>query len=158
MNASKTNVSLMRMASSLALTNYYSKLIHEHFEKNLFFIQQTGYFFRDYVRLILVSAEHQDSAVVVAVLAALYYFVSLPFAWGYILINIATGYLFGVAKGTLVTVATATAGVACAHWTIRLCMVRLVKRWAEQCSQISLRGMPRTRESTRNVKESPSLR
>ena len=88
-----------------------------------------GYFLRDYIRWVLVAAEHQDDAVVILILGLLYAIVSLPFAWGYILINIATGYLYGVFKGTLVTILTATAGVLVAHHLIRACMSKYVRRW-----------------------------
>ena len=88
----------------------------------------TGYFLRDYIRWVLVAAEHQDDAVVIVILWLLYAVVSLPFAWGYILINIATGYLYGVFKGTLVTIITATAGVFVAHHLIRACMAKYVRR------------------------------
>ncbi len=96
-----------------------------YFMFNLIF---TGYFLRDYIRWVLVAAEHQDDAVVILILVLLYAIVSMPFAWGYILINIATGYLYGVVKGTLVTIFTATAGIFIAHHLIRMCMSKYVRR------------------------------
>ena len=59
----------------------------------------SGYFFRDYIQRFLVVVEDQNGAVVFLALVLLYFFVSLPFAWGYIIVNIATGYLYGYGHG-----------------------------------------------------------
>ena len=45
----------------------------------------------------------------------LYTLVSLPLVWGYIVVNLACGYLYGVTYGMAVTVITATVGIALAH-------------------------------------------
>ena len=42
--------------------------------------------------------------------------------WGYIVVNISAGYMFGTWRGLAVTVTTATAGVFVAHILIRLCL------------------------------------
>ncbi len=49
----------------------------------------------------------------------LYAFLSLPMTFGYIVVNMAAGYLFGVFAGLLVTVVTVGAGVAVAHVAMR---------------------------------------
>ena len=47
--------------------------------------------FRDYIHSVLRWIESQPDALVVVILVFLYTLVSLPIAWGYIIINIATG-------------------------------------------------------------------
>ena len=47
--------------------------------------------FRDYIHSVLRWIESQPDALVFVILVVLYTLVSLPIAWGYIIINIATG-------------------------------------------------------------------
>ena len=47
--------------------------------------------FRDYIHSVLRWIESQPDALVFLILVFLYTLVSLPIAWGYIIINIATG-------------------------------------------------------------------
>eukprot|EP01134_Creolimax_fragrantissima_P004776 CFRG4776T1 len=49
----------------------------------------------------------------------LYFFVSLPIGWGYIILNLAAGYLYGLWVGQLVTVVAATTGTVLATLTCR---------------------------------------
>ena len=84
----------------------------------------SGYFFRDYITRVLVFVESQDDAVIFLILIFLYVLVSMPFAWGYILINVATGYLYGMIKGILITFITATIGIFIAHYLIRACLTK----------------------------------
>ena len=92
----------------------------------------SGYFFRDYIRRVLVVVEHQDDVAIIAVLTLLYVLVSLPFAWGYLVINIATGYLYGLVKGLLVTMFTATLGILIAHFIIKKLLTKYVRRYAKK--------------------------
>ena len=55
----------------------------------------SGYFFRDYIQMLLACVENQNDLIVFPILILLYMLVSLPFAWGYLIINIATGYMYG---------------------------------------------------------------
>lgn len=87
------------------------------------------YLWRDYVHDLLLWTEHQPDYVVILIFLGLFTIVSLPFAWGYIIINIACGYIFGVVHGTLVTLFTATAGTLIAHFIIKSCMVSYVRWW-----------------------------
>ena len=50
---------------------------------------------RDYIHAVLLWTEHQPPAVVLLIFVALFTLVSLPLAWGYIVVNLACGYLFG---------------------------------------------------------------
>ena len=71
--------------------------------------------FRDYIHAVLLWTELQPPATVLLIFVLLYTLVSLPVVWGYIVINLACGYLYGVAHGIAVTVVTATIGVTIAH-------------------------------------------
>jgi protein maelstrom len=73
------------------------------------------YLLKDYVHAVLLWAETQPPWAVIFILIALFTLVSLPLAWGYIVINLACGYLFGALYGLLVTVFTATTGILFAH-------------------------------------------
>ena len=64
---------------------------------------------------MLLWTELQPPATVLLIFVLLYTLVSLPVVWGYIVINLACGYLYGVAHGIAVTVVTATIGVTIAH-------------------------------------------
>nr|XP_045602306.1 transmembrane protein 64-like isoform X2 [Procambarus clarkii] len=83
---------------------------------------------RDYVRRVLLWVAVQEAWVVVLVFLALFSLVSLPFMWGYIVVNVSAGYMFGTWRGLAVTVSTATAGVCLAHLLIRLCLREVVRR------------------------------
>ena len=79
--------------------------------------------FRDTVYHVLLWIEKQDTWVTCVMFAALFTIVSLPLTWGYILLNLACGYLFGVLAGILVVVTTAAIGVCFAHLIVKhLCL------------------------------------
>jgi len=86
------------------------------------------YLFRDYVHLILLWTEKEPPWIVLCIFSVLFTLVSLPIAWGYIVINMAAGYLFGVLYGLLVTVFCATIGIIVAHYIIKLFLTGYVKR------------------------------
>jgi len=74
---------------------------------------------RDYIKHVLLSLEHNDMIVSFLIFLVLFTAVSFPFAWGYILLNIAAGYLFGLVGGFLIMISCATVGVIIAHVTLR---------------------------------------
>ena len=74
-------------------------------------------------------AEAQPDPVVFAILVALYTLVSLPLAWGYIVVNVATGYLYGLKYGICITVGSATLGVLIAHCLIRTFLLKCVEKY-----------------------------
>lgn len=86
------------------------------------------YIFRDYVHAVLLWTEQEPAWVITIIFAALFTLVSLPLAWGYIVINMAAGYLFGVLHGLLVTVLTATSGIVVAHFIIKIFLASYVKK------------------------------
>ena len=88
----------------------------------------SGYFFRDYIQRLLASVEDQNDFTVFPILILLYVLVSMPFAWGYLIINIATGYMYGLWRGLLVTMITSISGIVIAHFVIKRFMVTFVKK------------------------------
>jgi len=74
---------------------------------------------RDYIKYVLMSLEHSSVIVSFVVFLMLFTAVSFPFTWGYILLNIAAGYLYGLIGGILIIVSCATLGITLAHATIR---------------------------------------
>jgi protein maelstrom len=74
---------------------------------------------RDYLKLVLLWIEDQDPLVIYLIFIALFALVSFPFTWGYIFLNLACGYLFGILRGILAVVITATLGITIAHFIIR---------------------------------------
>ncbi len=89
---------------------------------------QCSFIFRDYVHSVLRWVESQSNPLVFLILVGLYILVSLPFAWGYIVINIATGYLYGMLYGIVVTFITATIGIFVAHLLIKAFLVKHVQQ------------------------------
>ena len=91
------------------------------------------YYMRDYIHAVLLWTELQPPYTVFIIFVALYTLVSLPVVWvspfsqsrintkttpflqGYIVINLACGYVYGLLHGIAVTVITATIGVIIAH-------------------------------------------
>lgn len=77
------------------------------------------FLFRDYIYHVLLWVEKQDTWVTCIMFAALFTIVSLPLTWGYILLNLACGYLFGILAGIFVVIITAAVGVFLAHTIVK---------------------------------------
>ena len=107
----------------------------------------SGYIFRDYVQRLLTFVEDQvtklsfgrskfyakrfqNDFMVFFILVLLYFLVSLPFVWGYIVINLATGYLYGFLQGLVVTVVTATIGIYFADAFSKRFLAKIIKRYS----------------------------
>ena len=85
--------------------------------------------FRDSTYHVLLWIERQDTWVTCIMFAGLFTIVSLPLTWGYILLNLACGYLFGILAGILVVVTTAAVGVFVAHMLVKhLCLTFIADR------------------------------
>ena len=89
----------MRFVYQLSQDNIQTELLHS----------------RDYIHAVLLWTELQPPYTVLVIFVALYTLVSLPLVWGYIVVNLACGYLYGLVYGMAVTVVTATVGIALAH-------------------------------------------
>jgi len=94
----------------------------------IIFLIFSSYFCRGYIHSILRWVESQPDPIVFSILVVLYILVSLPIAWGYIVINAATGYLYGLQMGILVTFISATLGIIFAHYMIKTFLVKHVER------------------------------
>ncbi|GFR03216.1 transmembrane protein 64 [Trichonephila clavata] len=70
---------------------------------------------RDYVKYGLLWLDNQEEWVVCFVFLILYTAVSFPLTWGYVLLNLACGYHYGLIAGTIVTAVAASAGIVFAH-------------------------------------------
>ncbi|KAJ8969623.1 hypothetical protein NQ317_002429 [Molorchus minor] len=68
-----------------------------------------------YIKLVLLWLEDQNKIVVSGTICFLFVLVSLPISIGYIVLVVACGYLFGIAKGLLLTVFGANFGLLIAH-------------------------------------------
>jgi len=75
--------------------------------------------FRDTVYHVLFWIEKQDTWITCIMFAGLFTVVSLPLTWGYILLNLACGYLFGILPGIFVVMTTAAIGVLVAHLVVK---------------------------------------
>lgn len=73
------------------------------------------YIGRDYVKYGLLWLDDQEEWIVCVVFLILYTAVSFPLTWGYVLLNLACGYHYGLILGTLVTAIAASAGIVFAH-------------------------------------------
>lgn len=74
---------------------------------------------RDYVKDILLWLEKQNEIIVLAIFILLFTIVSFPFMWGYILINLACGYVYGVVIGLIIVITTVFIGITIAHFLMR---------------------------------------
>ncbi|KAJ8936840.1 hypothetical protein NQ314_012156 [Rhamnusium bicolor] len=73
-----------------------------------------------YIKFVLLWLEKQDSLVISATICFLFILVSLPVSIGYIVLVVASGYLFGIARGLLLTVVGANFGLLIAHNILRI--------------------------------------
>lgn len=70
---------------------------------------------KNYVKHCLLWLDTQEEWIVCTVFLILYTAVSFPLTWGYILLNLACGYHFGLLAGTVVTAIEASIGIVLAH-------------------------------------------
>ncbi|NWH73256.1 TMM64 protein, partial [Piaya cayana] len=81
---------------------------------------------RQYLRDLLLWAESLGSLAGVLLFTAGFVVVSFPCGWGYILLNVAAGYLYGFVLGMGLMVLGVLAGTSVAHVACK----RLLARWA----------------------------
>ena len=81
---------------------------------------------RDYIKYLLLSLEETNLWLSLAIFSFLFTIVSFPMTWGYILLNIAAGYLYGLLLGLAVVMTCALLGVSTAHVVIRTCLRNFV--------------------------------
>ncbi|KAK2193641.1 hypothetical protein NP493_11g14061 [Ridgeia piscesae] len=81
---------------------------------------------RGYVKYVLLSLEETDLWVSFIVFSILFTVVSFPLTWGYILLNIAAGYLYGLCLGVFVVMTCALCGLSIAHVIIRKFLAKCI--------------------------------
>ena len=74
---------------------------------------------RDYIKYVLMSMEENEIWVSFAIFTCLFTIVSFPMTWGYILFNIAAGYLYGFKMGVITVMLCALTGLSIAHFVIK---------------------------------------
>jgi len=74
---------------------------------------------RDYIKYLLLSLEETNLWISFVIFTLLFTVVSFPMTWGYILLNVAAGYLYGILAGVLIIIVCALVGITIAHIIIR---------------------------------------
>ncbi|KAJ8956285.1 hypothetical protein NQ318_015021 [Aromia moschata] len=72
-----------------------------------------------YIKFVLLWLENQDKFIISGTICFLYILVSLPVSIGYIVLVVASGYLFGIGRGLMLTVFGANFGLLVAHNILR---------------------------------------
>ena len=73
------------------------------------------YITKPYLKMILLWMANIDIGIAALIFIILFILVSFPMMWGYILLNVAAGYLYGLLLGTLFVIACALIGMSIAH-------------------------------------------
>lgn len=73
------------------------------------------FFVSHYIKQALVALEQSHSILTVLCFFVLFIFVSLPMTWGYVLLNLAAGYLYGVIYGMAIVFFCALVGITISH-------------------------------------------
>jgi hypothetical protein len=81
--------------------------------------------FKSSTKVVLIWIETQNLWTTFTIFLVLFTLVSFPFAFGYLVLLISSGYFFGAVRGFLVTVLGANVGVAIAHTAIKRMQKRL---------------------------------
>lgn len=76
---------------------------------------------RQYIKDLLLWLQTTDLFVGYFIFLALFTVVSFPVAWGYMLLMIAAGYLYGAVYGPIVVVTCGVFGIFSAHMTMKHC-------------------------------------
>ncbi|XP_014681554.1 PREDICTED: transmembrane protein 64-like [Priapulus caudatus] len=83
--------------------------------------------FRDYIKQFLTWIEDQDSFTSVCLFVIFFTIVAFPMTWGYILLNLGAGYLYGVVYGLTVVVLSCMVGVPVAHFITRYLLYDIIR-------------------------------
>ena len=70
---------------------------------------------RDYLKFLLLWMEQINLWAATIIFAILFTIVSFPMMWGYIVLNVAAGYLYGIALGSIIVIVCAFIGVFIGH-------------------------------------------
>ena len=83
---------------------------------------------REYLIQILTWLEQLKLIPSICVFVALFTIISFPFGFGYIILNVAAGYLYGLVRGQVVVSLSVAIGFTIAFFVCRCCL----KSWAMQ--------------------------
>ncbi len=83
---------------------------------------------REYLIQILTWLEHLKLIPSICVFVALFTIISFPFGFGYIILNVAAGYLYGLVRGQVVVSLSVAIGFTIAFFVCRCCL----RNWAMQ--------------------------
>lgn len=86
---------------------------------SLLFLMFVMFVCKTYVKALLIWISYQDPLLVNLLFILLFTLVSFPFLWGYMLLVLSSGYLFGIGRGLTTVIVSANTGVAIAHYTIK---------------------------------------
>lgn len=78
-------------------------------------------FCHQYIKKLLIWMEDVDLSISFIIFILLFTLVSFPVAWGYMLLMLACGYLYGYIYGPLVVTFFGAIGIMIAHLTMKLC-------------------------------------
>ena len=96
------------------------------------------YLFKDYVKLLLFWLEHIPGWERILIFIGLFTAVSFPFFWGYLLLNLTCGYLYGFATGLPCVSFCAIGGVTVAHYIMKFfCQSVILKRLEGQSDYLT---------------------
>ena len=116
----------------------------------LFLLTVLIWFCRDYLKHLLLWMEHINLWVAAIIFALLFTLVSFPMFWGYFLLNVAAGYLYGFCLGLLLVFICALVGIFIAHSLTKRFLSEYVK--AKLVANDGLRAIMRVVESPRGFK------
>lgn len=83
---------------------------------------------REYIKNLLLWLEQTDPYVSVFIFLLLFIVTSFPMAWGYILLMVAAGYLYGYIYGPIVVLLCGTVGIIVAHLVMKNCCQNFIKK------------------------------
>ena len=83
---------------------------------------------RDYIKYVLMSMEESEWWMSFIIFTCMFTVVSFPMTWGYILFNIAAGYLYGFRLGVVTVMVCALTGLTIAHFIIKRFLGNFVQR------------------------------
>lgn len=105
---------------------------------------------RDYIKYMLLWMENVNLGIASVIFAILFIIISFPMMWGYVLLNVAAGYLYGLLLGTLLVSVCALIGISVAHEVTKKFLSDYVM--SKLVSNDGLRALVRVVEGQRGFK------
>lgn len=87
---------------------------------SLFIIVTVLVLCKAYIKIVLIWLENQNPTVISITIVFLFVIVSLPISIGYIVLVVASGFLFGIIRGLLLSVLGANFGLFIAHNILKM--------------------------------------